>query len=131
MRLLIIRVTAGAGGLLACLFAVTACGNDDSPSDAPVVTETVTQPADTTPAQPEAAEAGTLPNMVGSDLQLAQDTAQAAGFYGLASVDATGQGRMQVLDRNWVVCSQTPAPGQHPTDVTVTFLVVKDDEVCP
>ncbi|MEU1863724.1 hypothetical protein ABZ535_15750 [Streptomyces gardneri] len=64
------------------------------------------------------------------DLQLAQDTAQAAGFYALASSDATGQGRMQVLDRNWVVCSQTPASGQQPTDITVTLLVVKDNETC-
>ncbi|MFB7580830.1 PASTA domain-containing protein [Streptomyces hydrogenans] len=131
MRLLAIRVTAGAGGFLACLLGVTACGGNDSPSDAPTVTETVTQPTDATPAQPDGAEMGNLPDMVGSDLQLAQDTAQAAGFYGLASNDATGQGRMQVLDRNWVVCSQDPAPGQHPTDAIVTFLVVKDDEVCP
>ncbi|MEU3607032.1 hypothetical protein AB0E83_16505 [Streptomyces sp. NPDC035033] len=64
-------------------------------------------------------------------MQLAQDTAQAAGFYGLASSDATGQGRMQILDRNWTICFQEPAPGQHLTDVIVTVLAVKDDEVCP
>lgn len=27
--------------------------------------------------------------------------------------------------------SRDPAPGQHPTDVTVTFDVVKDGETCP
>ena len=28
------------------------------------------------------------------------------------SDDATGQGRAQVIDSNWVVVSQTPAPGE-------------------
>ncbi|MFE5596673.1 PASTA domain-containing protein [Streptomyces sp. NPDC056549] len=131
MRLDALRVTAGAGGLLVCLLGVTACGGGDSENEAPTVTETVTAPADAPAAVQGDAEQRTLPNMVGKDLQLAQDTAQAAGFYALASRDATGQGRMQVLDRNWVVCSQTPASGQQSTDVTVTFLVVKDDETCP
>jgi hypothetical protein len=43
----------------------------------------------------------TLPDAVGVDLQLAQDTLQAAGFYVLTSYDATGQERLQVSDRNW------------------------------
>lgn len=131
MRLDAFRVTAGAGGLLVCLFGVSACGGGSSPSEAPTVTETVTQPAEASSAQPDGAEQGALPDLTGKDLQLAQDTAQSAGFFALASNDATGQGRHQVLDRNWVVCSQDPAPGQHPTDVTVTFDVVKDDESCP
>lgn len=77
------------------------------------------------------AEQGVLPDLTGKDLQTAQDAAQARGFYDLASSDATGEGRYQVLDRNWMVCSQTPGPGQHPTDTTVTFSVVKIGESCP
>ncbi len=38
-----------------------------------------------------------LPNMEGLDLQLAQDTLQAAGFYALTSHDAKGLSRLQVL----------------------------------
>ncbi|MCL9794629.1 hypothetical protein MXD58_009975 [Frankia sp. AgKG'84/4] len=43
--------------------------------------------------------------------QTAQDTLQAAGFYNLAEEDATGQGRLLLLDRNWHVISQQPAAG--------------------
>jgi beta-lactam-binding protein with PASTA domain len=63
---------------------------------------------------------GVIPNVVGVNHQLAQDTMQAAGFYNLSEEDATGQGRMLVVDRNWVVVSQEPKPGtKAPLDVTV------------
>jgi hypothetical protein len=52
-----------------------------------------------------------VPNVVGVNHQLAQDTMQAAGFYFLTEEDATGQGRLLVIDRNWVVVSQVPAGG--------------------
>jgi beta-lactam-binding protein with PASTA domain len=46
------------------------------------------------------------------DLQLAQDKAHAAGYYGsLRSEDASGRGRHPYWDRNWVVVSQAPAAG--------------------
>ncbi|MFC5153164.1 hypothetical protein [Streptomyces amakusaensis] len=72
-----------------------------------------------------------LPNLVGQQLQAAQDAAQAAGFYLLGSHDATGEGRMQVLDRNWKVCSQTPAPGAADPSKMVDFGAVKIEETCP
>lgn len=120
---------AGLVSLLLCFGGATACGGDDSPGETPTktVTETTEAPAETEPE----AEQAVLPNMVGKSLQDAQDTAQAHGFYLLDSTDATGMDRFQVLDRNWVVCSQMPEPGRHSTDVTVTFDVVKDDESCP
>ncbi|CAL9597942.1 PASTA domain-containing protein [Streptomyces sp. enrichment culture] len=71
-----------------------------------------------------------LPDFTGQDLQAAQDAAQAAGFYALDDQDASGQNRLQVFDRNWVVCSQDPAPGTHPTDTRVTLFAVKDGESC-
>jgi hypothetical protein len=110
--------------------AVTGCGGD-SPGEAPTATTTVTETTGA-PAEPEEpTEQGVLPDLTGKDLQTAQDTAQAHGFYDLASSDATGAGRYQVLDRNWMVCSQDPAPGQHPTDTAVVFSVVKSGESCP
>ena len=83
---------------------------------APTATTTSTTTAPTTvstatPASTAAAGKITVPNVVGKDLQLAQDTMQAAGLYNLTSHDSTGQARLQVLDRNWVVTDQTPAAG--------------------
>ncbi|MEU3949977.1 hypothetical protein [Streptomyces sp. NPDC029526] len=80
--------------------------------------------ADSAPASAQ------LPDFTGQDLQAAQDAAQAAGFYALDDQDASGQNRLQVFDRNWVVCSQDPAPGTHPTDTMVTLFAVKDGERC-
>lgn len=75
-------------------------------------------------------EDGELPGMVGENLQFAQDSAQAAGFFLLDDQDATGLGRLQVMDRNWTVCSQEPGPGTYPVDTKVTFHAVKVGESC-
>ncbi|WP_432053578.1 hypothetical protein [Streptomyces sp. bgisy022] len=90
-----------------------------------------TEAADGTDAGADAAPTtAQLPDFTGQDLQAAQDAAQAAGFYALDDQDASGQNRLQVLDRNWVVCSQDPAAGTHPTDTMVTLFAVKDGERC-
>lgn len=68
------------------------------------------------------ASPGTVPNVLCKDLQSAQDTLQAAGFYDLGSEDATGQGRQQIVDRNWVVVSQSVAPGTNPDKSTMIML---------
>lgn len=74
----------------------------------------------------------TLPQLVGKGLQTAQDEAQAAGFFSLKSHDSLGQERLQALDRNWKVCSQTPAGGTKvDTGTTVDFGAVKLEESCP
>jgi beta-lactam-binding protein with PASTA domain len=57
------------------------------------------------------ARAGVVPDVSCMDLQMAQDKAQAAGFYDLRSEDATGRGRHQIEDRNWVVVNQNPPAG--------------------
>lgn len=70
-----------------------------------------------------------LPNVVGLDLQLAQDTLQAAGFYGLTSHDAKGLNRQQILDRSWTVVDQSPKPGAIvPLDQVVDLGSVRDEE---
>jgi hypothetical protein len=121
-------------------------GSDDgtkASSPAPVATVTETAPAAEAPAPADDAKdvaatkspegdsgTGVLPNMVGKNLQAAQDGAQAAGFWMLDDQDASGQGRLQVFDRNWKVCSQEPAPGTHTLDTPVTFYAVKYGESC-
>lgn len=123
--------------LLAGVLPLTACEGGATSSDKPdaVVTETATsEPADdTADAAPEDdAEEVTMPDFVGMQLQEAQDTAQAKGLFMLTSHDSTGAGRMQVLDRNWQVCTQDPAAGATvSTDVEVDFGTVKTDESCP
>ncbi|MFC8090426.1 hypothetical protein [Streptomyces sp. NPDC057301] len=109
------------------LLSLTACGGDGS-KEAPPKTESS---APTTPAATEGAKSADLPNLVGEGLQSAQDAAQAAGFYVLASHDSLGRGRKQVLDRDWKVCFQAPGPGRRATDTEIDLGVVKLDETCP
>ena len=123
----------------AAVLALTGCAAEDtdpapdapaaSQDNAPKQETTPTEDAPTAEPEPEA-ETATLPDLVGKDLQAAQDEAQAAGFYALDDQDASGQNRLQVLDRNWVVCSQEPAAGTHPTDTPVILYAVKDGEAC-
>jgi hypothetical protein len=139
--------TISAALAATALLTLTACASTDTgPSPSPSKPGTSTQDTDdrtrqdtgTTEAHPEtpdsatdaAPETATLPDLVGQDLQAAQDEAQAAGFPLLDDQDAGGQNRLQVFDRNWTVCSQDPGPGTHPTDTHVTLYAVKDDETC-
>lgn len=99
-------------------------GGAETSSDAPDLT------------LPDLGDAGgdqaTLPDAVAMDLQAAQDTMQAAGFFSLTSHDESGDDRFQVNDRSWTVCSQDPPGGSEvSTDVEIDFGVVKDDESCP
>lgn len=72
---------------------------------------TTTTAATATSGVTSAAGKITIPNVVGRDLQFAQDTMQAAGLYNLTSHDSTGQGRLQLIDRNWKVTDQSPPAG--------------------
>ena len=82
--------------------------------------------------EPEADRGGgaiTVPNVVGKNHQLAQDTMQAAGLYALVEKDCTGTGRLLLWDRNWVVVEQQPPPGtQAGPDVTITLCSKKYGE---
>ncbi|MCT7356006.1 PASTA domain-containing protein [Streptomyces sp. 15-116A] len=142
-----IRYTIGAL-TAAVLFTLTACEgteatgtskpdtadqktDDQATADTEPGTDTETTESDTADdADAGTAETAELPDLVGLDLQAAQDEAQAAGFYVLDDQDASGQNRLQVLDRNWTVCSQEPEAGTHPTDTQVTLFAVKDTESC-
>ena len=102
---------------VAVMALATACGSGHI-GQSPAVTAT--------PA------ARTLANFVGKGLATALDDAQADGFSNLASHDASGRARIQILDRDWKVCFQTPAAGTTvSTGSKVHFGVVKLDETCP
>lgn len=122
--------------LTAAPLAVTlvACGTASAPT-APVVTVTAPAPSATKPPKTpkgENADAATpaakkmrLPNVVGMKLQAGQDKLQASGFYALNDKDATGRGRFQVFDRNWVVTRMTPAAGSKVSADTLITLYAK------
>jgi hypothetical protein len=132
------RALNAALGVCAAAIAVTGCGSTPQPA---AKTVTVVQPAATPP--PPAAEAAapapppppppppaaskkiTVPNVVGKNHQDAQDTMQSVGLYALAEEDATGQGRMLIIDRNWHVVRQSPAAGSRVSENTTITLSSK------
>jgi beta-lactam-binding protein with PASTA domain len=68
-----------------------------------------------------------VPNVVGSDLQSAQERL----FPPLrsTSVDASGQGRSQLVDANWIVVRQDPPAGTQVLPLTdITLYVLKRGE---
>lgn len=77
----------------------------------------------------------TMPNLVGKNLQDAQDKVQALlndPGYLTTSHDASGQKRQQVIDSNWKVCTQNVAAGkQIGMKSQIDFGAVKNDESCP
>jgi hypothetical protein len=137
-----------------CVVVLSACGSSQPESATKTVVQTITAAAPSPePATVEEAAAPapkpkpkkvtkaaaapsssssdciTVPNVVGKDHQLAQDTMQAAGLYNLDEEDATGQGRMLLFDRNWTTVAQDPAAGQCvPEDTTVMLSAKKDGE---
>ncbi|MGI8328322.1 PASTA domain-containing protein [Actinomadura scrupuli] len=133
-----IRYAAIAAALL-----VTGCGGA---APAPAVTVTVSASPTAGPPGAGAAPVATestapkrvtaapkkvrVPNLVGTNHQVAQDTLQAAGFYRLVEKDATGQDRLLLWDRNWVVVRQSPRGGTlaDPKTTTVTLYSKKIGE---
>ena len=75
-----------------------------------------------------------MPNLIGANLQDAQDAIQALtgnAIFFTKSHDATGAGRHQILDRDWKVCSQNVPPGVTITaDTPIDFGAAKVDERC-
>lgn len=72
-----------------------------------------------------------MPEVVCMDLQQAQDTIQAAGVFFSRSFDATGAGRNQIVDRNWIVVSQDPPAGSPIDEREPNLGAVKKNEPSP
>jgi hypothetical protein len=129
--------------------ALSSCGSGDTEPTAdaaPVtVTETVApEPSPVVEAAPspsteETASADVpvvdfvMPDLVGVDLQTAQNTVQDNGVFFSVSHDLLGS-RSQMLDSNWIVCTQSIPAGERVTgDVEgqIDFGAVKREESCP
>jgi hypothetical protein len=72
-----------------------------------------------------------MPDVVCMNLQDAQDTIQTTGVFFSRSRDATGEGRHQIIDSNWQVVAQTPAPGTPIGEFEAVLDVVKYGEPSP
>jgi hypothetical protein len=74
-----------------------------------------------------------MPNVVCMNLQDAQNEIQDHGVFFSKSVDASGDGRRQLIDSNWIVVAQTPAVGEKIGEGDAVLSVVKKDEPndCP
>lgn len=81
-------------------------------------------PAPEADPKPAASDTGRIrvPDVVGMNHQYAQDKMQSVGLYMLDEEDATGQGRMLLWDRNWVVVEQEPPAGSMVTEDTTILL---------
>ncbi|MGX6739032.1 PASTA domain-containing protein [Streptomyces peucetius] len=86
--------------------------------------------AEAASADPTSTETAELPDMVGMDLDSAQEIAKVYGFRYFIDEDHSGQDRLQILDNEWTVCTQDPAPGTERVEILVTLHAVKDDETC-
>lgn len=73
-------------------------------------------------------EDGRMPDVVCMGLQDAQDEIQDHGVFFSKSEDASGDGRRQLFDRNWIVVAQSPAPGEEIGEGEAVLSVVKTNE---
>ena len=76
----------------------------------------------------ESTSEAVMPDVVGMNLQDAQDKIQEAGVFYSRSEDATGEGRRQIMDRNWVVVGQNIEPGASFGEGDAVLSVVKEGE---
>lgn len=114
------KESAAAPQTVTVIETQTAAATTVAPASTPAP---VAKPATTSAAPPTRSASGiVVPDVVGKNHQYAQDTMQAAGLYNLSEEDATGQGRLLLWDRNWVVVSQRPAGGTRvPEDTTIVL----------
>jgi beta-lactam-binding protein with PASTA domain len=78
---------------------------------------------------PQPAPFGTIPDVVCANYQDAQDALRKSGFFLLTATDGTGQHRLVLLDRDWVVTAQSAPAGTRPSLTThITLTVVKYGE---
>jgi hypothetical protein len=143
-------VVAVLGGLLLISMIGSAVGGPDKSkpladsTTTPNVARAVGLPTTTAPPAPKTAPASAapappvapavpaalvpMPSVVCMNLQAAQNKIQAAGVWYSRSTDATGAGRMQIIDRNWIVVGQNPAPGVPIGEGDAVLSVVKSGE---
>jgi hypothetical protein len=93
------------------------------------VTLLVIKPGDAAGSGGRQVARGVVPKVVCMNLQAAQALLHEAGFTNLRSTDGSARGRMQIIDRNWVVTAQSPPAGHRsPATTQVVLTSVKHGE---
>ena len=115
---------SGDGAVTRIEGTVDSNGEPDSGDD----TDAVSGDDGLNPLGGDDAEDKRMPDVICMGLQDAQDEIQDRGVFFSKSVDATGEGRRQLWDRNWIVVAQDPEPGQPIGENEATLSVVKTDE---
>ena len=124
------------GAVLVLSIVVGALVRPSAPIAPPSPPTSEVAPAPSASSVPRIGAVGswTMPNLVGANLQEAQDAIQALtgnAIFFTKSHDATGAGRHQILDRDWKVCSQNVKPGAKITsDTAIDFGAAKLGERC-
>ncbi len=108
---------------------IDATNDDDAAADAP--TEAADADDGLNPLGGDDPEDKKMPDVICMGLQEAQDEIQDHGVFFSKSVDATGDGRRQLWDRNWIVVGQDPEPGESIGENEAVLSVVKKSEDNP
>ncbi len=109
-------------------------GSTDPTTDTDPATETDEADDGTNLLGGDSPEDKRMPDLICRGLQAAQDEIQDHGVFGSKSKDATGEGRRQIWDRNWIVVAQDPEPGEKIGEFDAILYVVKkgdDENTCP
>lgn len=128
---LFVALAAGIGGYLLARGWLDGSGRSVNQTiHAPLSTSTRPLPATSDPASTTPATDGVvMPDLVCMDHQDAQNKLQAIGLRNMGEIDGTGQGRLLIIDHNWVVIKQSVSPGLRvPTSTKVILTSVKDNE---
>jgi hypothetical protein len=127
--LLVVLIAFGAS----CSSAKDPVAAETAPTqtEIPPPTDTASVAEETTLPEETQSSAILMPDVVCMNLQKAQDTIQEAGVFFSRSFDATGRGRRQILDRNWIVVSQTPDAGEPIEEGDAKLGAVKKGEPNP
>lgn len=101
----------------------------EAPSVPPTTAAPATAPPTTAAPITTAPAPSLMPDVVCMNLQEAQDFIQAQTDVFLSrSEDATGAGRSQIVDSNWIVVAQRPAAGSPIGEGDAVLSVVKIEE---
>ncbi|WP_188316637.1 PASTA domain-containing protein [Solihabitans fulvus] len=87
------------------------------PSEKSAQPSPVSAAATSPPSTPD-----TVLNVVCQDLKNAEEVLRAAGIRTVRSDDASGRGRRQIIDSNWIVVRQSPTAGSSISQATVVVL---------
>lgn len=94
-----------------------------------MITLKVVKPSDHAEGAGGPVARGVVPDVVCMDLQAAEARLREAGFTNVRSTDGSGQARIQIIYRNWVVTAESPAAGhRRSTGTRVVLTTVKYGE---